>query len=462
MVLLKSETLKDWFKRIVLYLSLFILIMWSAPILLGAIKTNPDNSRYMISALIQSEAAIVAIVITVTIIAVQQTSSLYSPRLLNIFIYRNPDFWLLFFIYIGSMVYGLRVLFQIDEIYNPIFEEPLFLNISNIYSPIIWTYYFGIFAFVSLILYIDHTINLLKPVNIIKILSEDLTKENLLNKNDTILPILDIMSASLDKHHDTTTLEGLETIEDKIKQFIQMLGPDNFKPIGKFEQLKTLIDDEINKRNIDSSPEGQQRGLIPPLTDKIVLDLSSYKSFLHNGELDESEKFEKFKKIIYMKDFIKLDSCNDIKNIMDEVQNEYSVINKIFLPFNSIGQLAANNLNSDVLNKVVDLLKKIGIVAIEQEVEYISKCAITSLEMIGLIVVTNKRTEDIALNVASSLNEFRYQCYNKDMAHYIFPLVNKSINKILTKAKNHGSEGLSTDILYAGTFDDVQEMANDT
>ena len=163
-----------------------------------------------------------------------------------------------------------------------------------------------------------------------------------------------------------------------------------------------------------------------------------------------------------MKDFIKLDSCNDIKNIMDEVQNEYSVINKIFLPFNSIGQLAANNLNSDVLNKVVDLLKKIGIVAIEQEVEYISKCAITSLEMIGLIVVTNKRTEDIALNVASSLNEFRYQCYNKDMAHYIFPLVNKSINKILTKAKNHGSEGLSTDILYAGTFDDVQEMANDT
>ncbi|MFQ6119549.1 MAG: hypothetical protein ACE5KE_06660, partial [Methanosarcinales archaeon] len=62
------------------------------------------NIRYMLSALIQSEAAIIAIVITLSLVAVQLTASSYSSRVMVIF-RDSPDLWFLMFSYIGSIIY---------------------------------------------------------------------------------------------------------------------------------------------------------------------------------------------------------------------------------------------------------------------------------------------------------------------------------------------------------------------
>jgi uncharacterized membrane protein len=74
---------KLWAARIFVYGVLLLLIISVGAILFthfNLFHTDVNSARYMLSALVQSQAAIVAIVITLTLIAVQLTASAYSPR----------------------------------------------------------------------------------------------------------------------------------------------------------------------------------------------------------------------------------------------------------------------------------------------------------------------------------------------------------------------------------------------
>ncbi|WP_370574038.1 hypothetical protein [Methanomethylovorans sp.] len=53
-----------------------------------------DNERYLISALVQSLAATIALVITLSLVAVQLASQSYSVRVIEVY-KRNPDMWIL-------------------------------------------------------------------------------------------------------------------------------------------------------------------------------------------------------------------------------------------------------------------------------------------------------------------------------------------------------------------------------
>ena len=77
--------------------------------------TDKDSAKYLISTIIQSEAAIIAIVVTLSLVAVQQTASSYSTRVIELFknINTNPDFYMLIFIYFTSIIYEMWVLKQI-------------------------------------------------------------------------------------------------------------------------------------------------------------------------------------------------------------------------------------------------------------------------------------------------------------------------------------------------------------
>ncbi len=88
--------------RIFEYIFLFNLVLLVVTYVfahLDPFHTEPTSARYMLSALIQSQAAIVAIVVSLTLIAVQLTASAYSPRVIRIF-RDNPDMWLLLGLYL--------------------------------------------------------------------------------------------------------------------------------------------------------------------------------------------------------------------------------------------------------------------------------------------------------------------------------------------------------------------------
>ena len=86
-----------WIARLFVYstcLAVVVLVCFSLFRYFNLFHTDADSARYMLSALVQSQAAIVAIVITLTLIAVQLTASAYSPRVIDIF-KKNPDMWIL-------------------------------------------------------------------------------------------------------------------------------------------------------------------------------------------------------------------------------------------------------------------------------------------------------------------------------------------------------------------------------
>jgi len=75
--------------------------------------TDPTSARYMLSALAQSEAAILAIVITLSLVAVQLTASSYSPRVIDIF-KKSPYLWLVLCLYTIGIAGSLLVLKAIE------------------------------------------------------------------------------------------------------------------------------------------------------------------------------------------------------------------------------------------------------------------------------------------------------------------------------------------------------------
>lgn len=83
----------------------FFLLLISAALFFAytfQFSFHEDNARYLISALIQSQAAIISIVITLTLVAIQITASHYTSRLIDIF-KEYPLMWLLLLFFLISI-----------------------------------------------------------------------------------------------------------------------------------------------------------------------------------------------------------------------------------------------------------------------------------------------------------------------------------------------------------------------
>lgn len=174
--------------------------------------TTPDSARYMLSALVQSQAAILAIVISLTLIVVQLTASAYSPRVVKIF--KVSFGWqALVALYGISIFYGLLVLRAIRDTAPNLLT---FLHISLEFW-ISLAYVFGILTFAMLIMYVLNVINFLNPATIINKLATDITKDSLLHlKEDPVQPIIDIVHGSIMRYDLATTRFGLKTLTDRI------------------------------------------------------------------------------------------------------------------------------------------------------------------------------------------------------------------------------------------------------
>jgi uncharacterized membrane protein len=133
------------------------------------LETDDDSARYLLSTLVQSEAAILAIVITLSLIAIQLAASSYSSRVIEIF--KNaPDFRILIIVYIFAIIFSSGTLKLIESDGN--FPRLMLESLISI------SYIIGIFAFLSLVPYIQNIYELLKPTEIISRLSTRITMED--------------------------------------------------------------------------------------------------------------------------------------------------------------------------------------------------------------------------------------------------------------------------------------------
>ena len=186
----------------ILFIFIFIIIyQFGANIFLNI---SLDSSRYLLSAMAQALAAILAIVVGFSFVAFQLSAKFGSPRVFDLFL-KSRTFWGLLIIYGFSILYDLVLLRMLTE------ETVEFLvngiNISVVLCVI---------CFISLFPYAYVTIDQLKPERIIrgfiKIKNDD--GESL--KRDTILPIVAILNKAIRDNDPHTLKVGLEAIEKLI------------------------------------------------------------------------------------------------------------------------------------------------------------------------------------------------------------------------------------------------------
>jgi len=199
-----SYNRKLWTTRIFVYVFLLLLVIFIGAILFAHFNlfhTDADSARYLLSALVQSQAAIVAIVISLTLIAVQLTASAYSPRVIDIF-KKNPDMWILLGCYGVSIFYGFIVLKLVEGAEGGTVSQSVIWSLGSVSISfefyVSLAYWLGAFAFIALFPYMWNIIRLLKSGNIINRLATEITRDKILNyEEDPIQPIMDIIHGSI-------------------------------------------------------------------------------------------------------------------------------------------------------------------------------------------------------------------------------------------------------------------------
>ncbi len=180
---------------------------------------NSDSVRYILSALIQSQAAVISIVVTLTLVAVQWTASTYSPRVVEVF-KRHPNMWLLLFSYIVSITFSVVLLSSITG------DVSYFLQRFSVF----FAMYLGIFLFIALFPYILNTMNLLNAEKIIVRLLGYINVSEIRTKKDSFQAFYDIIYGAIRNYDMSTMSKGL------------VLGCEKFEEI--YNELKES-DEEI-------------------------------------------------------------------------------------------------------------------------------------------------------------------------------------------------------------------------
>jgi hypothetical protein len=223
-----------WKERALQYFFVFILVFFAGilffgiPPLLGfdIVPTDLDNARYFLSAMVQAQASIITLVITLTLIAIQMASASYTPRVVDV-MKKNPDMWYLLIIYIGAMSYGFIALKLVTDPDRFLVSSVLIL---------------GIYTFCILFLYMKDTIALLRPDNVVEMLVAEIHAENIHqegwkkeSEDDIMQPVFDMVHASINRFDVTTTRTGLNALSERILELF--LGFDEKSREKKSENV---------------------------------------------------------------------------------------------------------------------------------------------------------------------------------------------------------------------------------
>jgi hypothetical protein len=204
---------------------------------------TPNNGSDLLSTVAQIQASIIAIIVSLTLVAVQLASQRYSPRILSIFINKKKDFWILILIYSISIFYDVMVLWIINN-----FKYLGLLSIL-IYVGILLL----IIALTFLFIYIKSAIEFLEPANAINMIIEDIKpikideyiNDEAEQSTDPLIVILDIINSALLSNDENTIITGVEGITKIFKNCLDYM--DNIYKLEESKKLTEINSDEFDK-----------------------------------------------------------------------------------------------------------------------------------------------------------------------------------------------------------------------
>ena len=437
-----------WLNRITLHFILFVFVFKVSNFVFHEpdfLHTDVDSARYMLSALVQSEAAIIAIVITLSLVGLQLSSSSYSARVIDVF-KKTPDLHILIVIYGIAIFYGLGVL-KLIKTANPQLCYTEFICLANLEVHISYSYYLGIFAYVSLVPYIMNTLDLLKPFRLIKILSQKITKKNIMRgileqnccENDPIQPITDIIVISMTKYEYETVKQGLNSIAIKSAEILkkETLEKEVKSAEGAisrfiFNHLETIGRIAVSRKDDISIQETIVTiGIIAEHSAKQKLNYPVYDATILLGYIGKAAAKQKLEEAVKLAAQIlakiekytveqELSGCPSevveslrlIGISASEERQNFDVLLQILtsLEFVGISEIK-NKLSIPIL--VVESIEKIGKTAAENNLEDVTKQALNSVISIEQkineqeIVDTNGIIEEHKKKIIETLDGFK-------------------------------------------------------
>jgi hypothetical protein len=240
---IKSFTSKSYLIYLLLFIAILFIFIMTLFYQFGEsifLNTSLDSSRYLLSAMAQALAAILAIVVGFSFVAFQLSAQFGSARVFDLFL-KGRAFWCLLIIYGSSILYDLVLLRILTEETVEFLET--WIDISVFLSFI---------SFISLFPYAYKTIDQLKPERIIqgiiKIKNDDV--ESL--KRDTILPIVDILNKAIRANDPHTLKVGLEALEKlNIDRIDSIIDSKDKLEIAKYYtgRISRLADIAINEKD---------------------------------------------------------------------------------------------------------------------------------------------------------------------------------------------------------------------
>ncbi|WP_321429652.1 DUF2254 family protein [uncultured Methanolobus sp.] len=449
------------YSKILIVIAIFAFILWRIPFTHILWTNNAythynatqlsnmgfyDNERYLLSALVQSLAATIALVITLSLVAVQLAAQSYSARVIDVY-KRNPDMWILLCIYIFTIFYGLGL------------TKIVGLGILGNYmeGAIFVAYFMGFFAFVCLVPYMLKTLDLLKPSTVITLLAEEINKKNVLealkdNKigmniedNDPVQPIIDMINVALNKNDRETLKNGLVAIKIATNKILvnNILDKYEENDISKFiinhlenvgiqavkeekDKSTNLVIEALKEIGIESADQKYENATTNSIKSIRVIT---------NKELKVDIKEEK---IIFVVLILKeLGEKAAIKNLDTAVKNVISIYEEIkkrrdlkyhqdiakeiIINLGHIGTITAQKMKEFTTFKIITILGSNNDIIMKNL--YIVKELIQCLYNIGIISATNDF--ESTKNVVEELRKIGIHIANKGILQLEWEIAEK-------------------------------------
>ena len=201
-----------------IFIACFILALLIA---IGVVYICPnltitsDSARSFISSSNQIQATILAIVVSLTLLAVEMTASKYSPRVIEIF-KRNAALWIFLFSYSLSIAIGSIFLTIID---SPDF--PLSTTLGTLYLLAL-----GIVLIFMLFPYLLSTLEFLNAERIVKRLAHLINTDTISPEVDPFQSIFDVIYGAIKINDFTTMSTGLICAEERLKEIMANASRD--------------------------------------------------------------------------------------------------------------------------------------------------------------------------------------------------------------------------------------------
>jgi hypothetical protein len=421
-----------WINRTLFYASIFLSIALIFIIVFGVFNfifpnfTFPnnaidyDNERYLLSALVQSLAATIALVITLSLVAVQLAAQSYSARVIDVY-KQNPDMWILLCIYIFTIFYGLGL------------TKIIGLGILGNYmeGAIFVAYFMGFFAFVCLVPYMLKTLDLLKPSTVITLLAEDITKEKILDslkddgeiaEKDPVQPIIDMINGALERNDYETVRNGLTAIKYSTNTILENAIFEK----NEESRISSHILRHVEKLGIQAAKKENEDSSLSIIKNLTSIGTKAVKlKHEHTAWITVDSLCEISKKIVENKlEGASWIAAEEIGNIgtnavvqkMDDVvrrsvkaldiigtkATEHRMDNASGFSVIALGNIGVKVVEQKTKYVLVDLtcaLEKIAIKAIEHEPNSVIKHVVNVVESIGILTVEYKLDEDLQLFV---------------------------------------------------------------